>query len=119
PYNSTTYTLTVWNSQGQSATCSAYVVLNTPPYIPPPTYYPPTYYPPQPPTVYPPIQYYPPNIPISYIPYTGESGPVGNLVLFGLIVIASLSGAYLILYSRGGARQMLADAGILSASAQV
>ncbi len=109
PYTTTTYTLTVWNTQGQSATCQAIVQLNSTPY------YPPTYYPPQPPTIYPPIQYYPPNIPISYIPYTGQGGPLGNIVLLGLIVAASLSGAYLILYSRGGARQMLAEAGLLRA----
>lgn len=118
PYQPTTYTLTVWSATGQQATCSASIQMNQPPYFPPPTYYPPQppiYYPPQPPTIYPPIQYYPPNIPISYIPYTGQGSPIGNIVLFGLIVAASLSGAYLLLYSRGGAREMLAQAGLLRA----
>ncbi len=120
PYQSTTYTLTVWNAQGQQAVCTAHVQLNQVPYYPPPTYYPPVvpppiYYPPQSPTIYPPIQYYPPNIPVSHIPYTGESGPLANIILFGMIVAASLSGAYLLLYTRGGARQMLADAGLVRA----
>ncbi len=110
PQQSTTYTLTVWNAQGQQATCTAYVQLNHVSYVPPPTYYPP-----QPPTIYPPIQYYPPSIPVSQIPYTGESGPLANIILFSLIVAASLSGAYLLLYTRGGARQMLADVGFVRA----
>jgi hypothetical protein len=109
PYQSTTYTLTVWSSTGQQATCTAYIQVNTTPY------YPPTYYPPQPPVIYPPIQYYPPTFPLTNIPYTGQGGPLGNIVLFGLIVAASLSGAYLILYSRGGARQILQEVGIISA----
>ncbi len=106
PYNSTTYTLTVWNAQGQQATCTATVQMNSI------QYHPPTYYPP---TIYPPIQYYPPNIPISYIPYTGTDSPMASIIVLGLIVAASLSGAYLILYSRGGAREMLAQAGLLRA----
>jgi hypothetical protein len=111
PYQTTTYTLTVWNNQGQQATCQTTVQLN---YQPP--YNPPTYYPPQPPTIYPPITYYPPSIPVSNIPYTGTGSTTGNVILMSLIVLASISGAYLILYSRGGARNMLVEAGILQTS---
>jgi hypothetical protein len=115
PYQTTTYVLTVWNAQGQQATCSAVVQLTQPPVYYPPVVPPPTYYPPQPPTIYPPIQYYPPSVPVANIPYTGTGGPLASIILFSLIVAASISGAYLILYSRGGAREMLTQVGLLRA----
>jgi hypothetical protein len=103
PQYTTTYTLTVMSSTGQSATCTAIVNVNQPPYIPP---FQPPY---QPPTIYPPITYYPPqmpHIPVSYIPYTGEGSVLGNVIFFGLLVSAAFSGAYLILYSQGGMQNM-------------
>jgi hypothetical protein len=112
PYQTTTYQLTVYSAQGQSATCSATVALTQPPYIPPyqppyqPPYIPPYQPPYQPPIVYPPTQTYYPNIPLRSIPYTGDTGTAGNMIVLSLEILASLSGAYLILYSRGGARNL-------------
>ncbi len=134
PQTTTSYILTVYNPQGQYAICNATINVNSTPYYPPPVYQPPVYQPPtyQPPVYQPPVYQpplyqlptyqqpivYPPStqyssIPLSSIPYTGHSNPAGNIIFFSLVVAGALSGAYLLLYWRGGARNLLHDLGVL------
>lgn len=92
PGYTTTYTLTVYGANGQSATCSTIVQANT--YVPP-TYHPPVYVPPV-------VQQ--PYVSLTQIPYTGfDFGPIGNALYWVSLLSFAVAGAYLVVYFRGGA----------------
>lgn len=80
PTQTTTYTGTFYNYQGQSVTCSATVYVQN--YVPP---------------VYPNTPY----VTLSAVPYTGlDLGPVGTVVYWGFISLWCLLAAYLIAVKR-------------------
>lgn len=86
PGYTTTYTLTVYGQNGQSATCATTVQANN--------YVPPTYYPPV-------VQQ--PYVALTQIPYTGfDFGPIGNSIYWASLLSFAVAGAYLALYFRGG-----------------
>ncbi len=85
--HATTYTLTVYGYNGQSATCSTTVQGYT--------YTPPTYIPPV-------VQQ--PYVSLTQIPYTGfDLGPIGNSLYWVGLMAFALAGSYLMIYYRGGA----------------
>jgi hypothetical protein len=75
PYGSTNYVLTVYGTNGQTATCNTYVTIgNVAPYVT-----------------------------LSQIPYTGfDFGPMGNAIYWASLLAFALSAAYLVIYFRGG-----------------
>lgn len=86
PGYTTTYTLTVYGHNGQSATCSTTVQAHN--------YVPPTYYPPV-------VQQ--PYVALTQIPYTGfDFGTIGNSIYWASLLSFAIAGAYLALYFRGG-----------------
>ncbi|MEK7509447.1 MAG: hypothetical protein AAB605_01920 [Patescibacteria group bacterium] len=97
PSYTTTYTLTVYGANGQTANCATTVNVNTylPPVHTPPTYVPPTYVPPI-------VQQ--PYVALTQIPYTGfDFGPLGNSIYWLSLMGFAIAGAYLMVYYRGGA----------------
>ena len=82
PTYTTTYTLTVYGQNGQNATCSTTVNMNT--YIPPV------------------VQQ--PYVALTQIPYTGfDFGPLGNSIYWLSLISFAVAGAYLMIYYKGGA----------------
>jgi hypothetical protein len=82
PQMTTTYTLTVYGQNGQSANCSTTVYANT--YVPPVVN--------------------PPYVALTQIPYTGfDFGPIGNAIYWASLFSFAIAGAYLMIYFRGGA----------------
>lgn len=80
-YGSGTYTMTVYGSNGQQATCAT-TIQNT--YNPP--------------------VYQQPYVSLTQIPYTGfDLGPVGNAMYWASLISFAIAGAYLMVYYRGGA----------------
>ena len=91
PTISTTYTLTVTSSSGQTAICQTAISVSQYPIIPPPPIYPPKY---------PPI--YPPTVSLHQIPYTGfDYGPVGNILYLLALGLLGAGGGYAIFFSSG------------------
>ena len=91
PGYTTTYTLTVYGQNGQSATCSTTVqgYTYTPP-VQPPVYIPPV------------VQQ--PYVSLTQIPYTGfDLGPIGNALYWAALIAFAFAGSYLMIYYRGGA----------------
>lgn len=91
PGHTTTYTLTVYGSNGTSATCSTTVqgYTYTPP-VQPPVYIPPV------------VQQ--PYVSLTQIPYTGfDLGPIGNALYWAALIAFAFAGSYLMIYYRGGA----------------
>ncbi len=85
PTYTTTYTLTVYGQNGQTANCQTTVNVNT--------YTPPVYVPP--------VQ---PYVALTQIPYTGfDFGPIGNTIYWLSLLSFAVAGAYLMIYYRGGA----------------
>ena len=82
PQMTTTYTLTVYGQNGQSANCSTTVYANN--FIPPV------------------VQQ--PYVALTQIPYTGfDFGPIGNAIYWASLFSFAAAGAYLMIYFRGGA----------------
>jgi hypothetical protein len=75
PGSSTAYVLTVYGANGQSASCTTYIAVNTAA----------------------------PYVSLSQIPYTGfDFGPIGNAIYWAGLLSFSLAIAYLAIYYRGG-----------------
>lgn len=86
PGYTTTYTLTVYGANGQTATCATTVNVNT--YVPPI----------QPPTYIPPVVQQP-YVALTQIPYTGfDFGPLGNMLYWLSLLGFAAAGAYLMVY---------------------